>query len=99
MRGQYGQVMAFIAVALAIVVMPVAAYAVDAAAVSGAAAALEEATATAALEASQQLDIVDFRMAGALAVDPTEARQVAQAVLSAGAPAATIMSITVVGAE
>lgn len=99
MRGQRGQVMAFIAVALAIVVMPVAAYAVDAATVSASAAALEEATATAALEASQQLDVIHFRISGALAVDATAARLVAKEVLSADAPAASITSVTVNGAE
>src|SRR5712692_9560194 len=51
MRGQRGQVMAFIAVALAIVLMPLAAYAIDVATVSSAVAALQEATATAAIEA------------------------------------------------
>ncbi len=44
--------MAFIAVALAIVLMPLAAYAIDVRTVSAAAAALQEATATAALEAA-----------------------------------------------
>jgi len=56
MRGQRGQVMAFIAVALGMVLMPLAAYAIDVATVSAAAATLEEATATAAIEAAQQLD-------------------------------------------
>jgi len=97
--GQRGQVLAFIAVALAIVVMPVAAYAVDSATVSAAAAALEEATATAALEASEQLDVVEFRTAGALAVDGTAARRIAQAVIAAEVPMATISSVSVSGAE
>jgi len=97
--GQRGQVMAFIAMALALVVVPVAAYAVDAAAVSSAAAALEEATATAALEASQQLDVIVFRASGALIVDPLAARRVAQAVLAAEVPTASITSITARGAE
>ncbi len=64
MRAQRGQVMAFIAVALAIVLMPLAAYAIDVRTVSTAAAALQEATATAALEAAQQLDEIDFRAGG-----------------------------------
>jgi len=91
--------MAFIAMALALVVVPVAVYAVDAAAVSSAAAALEEATATAALEASQQLDVIVFRTSGALSIDPLAARGVAQAVLAAEVPTASITSITARGAE
>jgi len=98
-RTQRGQVMAFIAVALGIVVMPVAAYAVDSATVSAAAAALEEATATAAVEASQQLDITGFRATGVLSVDAAAARTVAQAVLAAEVPMASITSITTRGAE
>ncbi len=98
-HGQHAQVMAFIAVALGIVVMPVAAYAVDAATVSAAAAALEEATATAAVEASQQLDISAFRATGVLSVDATGARTVAQAVLAAEVPMASITSVTVTSEE
>jgi hypothetical protein len=98
-RRQRGQVMAFIAVALGIVVMPVAAYAVDSATVSAAAAALEEATATAAVEASQQLDISAFRATGVLSVDAAAARTVAQAVIAADVPMASITSVTASGAE
>lgn len=96
---QRGQVMAFIAVALGIVVMPVAAYAIDSATVSAAAAALEEATATAATEASQQLDISGFRATGVLSVDAAAARGVVQAVLAAEVPMASITSVMVTGAE
>jgi hypothetical protein len=91
--------MAFIAVALGIVVMPAAAYAVDSATVSAAAAALEEATATAAVEASQQLDVTAFRATGALSVDSAAARAVAQAVVAAQVPMASITSVTASGAE
>jgi hypothetical protein len=97
--GQRGQVMAFIAVALGIVVMPVAAYAVDSATVSAAAAALEEATATAAVEASQQLDISAFRASGALSVDAAAARAAAQAVVAAQVPMASITSVMATGSE
>ncbi len=98
-RRQRGQVMAFIAVALGIVVMPVAAYAIDSATMSAAAAALEEATATAAVEASQQLDIAAFRATGALSVDVAAARAVAQSVVGAQVPMASITSVTASGAE
>ncbi len=98
-HGQHGQVMAFIAVALGLVVMPVAAYAIDSATVSAAAAALEEATATAAVEASQQLDITEFRAVGVLSVDAAAARTVAQTILAAEVPMASITSVTARGAE
>ena len=99
MRRQHGQVMAFVAVALAIVLMPLAAYAIDVATVSAAAAVLQEATATAAMEAAQQLDAVDFRAGGALTVEAEAAGRAARSVLAAEAPAASVSSITVSGAE
>jgi Flp pilus assembly protein TadG len=98
-RGQRGQVMAFIAVALAIVLMPIAAYAIDAATVSAAAAALQEATSTAALEAAQQLDTSELRAAGLMAVDASAARSVAGNVLAAEAPPAVLTTVVVSGAE
>jgi hypothetical protein len=99
MRGQRGQVMAFIAVALATVLMPVAAYVIDVATVSGAAAALQEATVTAAMEAAQQLDAIDFRAGGALTVEAGAAERAARAVVSAEAPSASVSSVTVSGAQ
>lgn len=99
MRGQRGQVMAFIAVALAIVLMPLAAYAIDAATVSAASAELQEATATAAIEAAQQLDVIDFRAGGAMTVEAGAARRAAWAVLADQAPSASLGSVTVSGAE
>lgn len=99
MRAQQGQVMAFIAVSLALVLMPLAAYAVDAATVSAAAASLQEATATAAMEAAQQINAIDFRSVGAISIDAGAARSAARAVLSAEAPSASLASLTVRGAE
>ncbi len=99
MSSQGGQVMAFIAVALAIVLMPVAAYAIDAASVSATAAALQEATAMAAMEAAQQLDPIDFRAGVGLTVDGGAARKVAHDVLTAEVPLASVSSVTVNGAQ
>jgi hypothetical protein len=98
-RAQRGQVMAFIAVALAIVLMPLAAYAIDVRTVSAAAAGLQEATATAALVAAQQLDEIDFRAGGAMAIDAVAAGRAARAVLAAEAPSASVSSVIVSGAE
>jgi hypothetical protein len=98
MQAQRGQVMAFIAVALAIVLMPLAAYAIDVRTVSAAAAALQEATATAALEAAQQLDEIDFRAGGVITIDAVAAGRAARAVIAAEAPSASVSSVTVSGA-
>jgi hypothetical protein len=99
MRTQRGQVMAFIAMALAIVLMPVAAYAVDVATVSSAAATLQEATAVAAMEAAQQLNTPAFRSSGVLVIDMNAARGAARAVLAAEAPSASLSSVSVSGVE
>jgi hypothetical protein len=98
-RLQHGQVMAFIAVALAMVLMPLAAYAIDAAAVSAAASALQGATATAAIESAQQLDAVGFRASGVMKVDAFAAQRAARAVFATEAPSASVSSVTVSGAE
>jgi len=98
-RKQRGQVMAFIAVALGMVVMPIAAYAVDSATSSAAAASLRKRQPGAVVEASQQLDITGFRATGVLSVDAAAARGVVQAVLAAEVPMASIKSVTVTGAE
>jgi hypothetical protein len=90
--------MAFIAVALAIVLMPLAAYAIDVRTVSAAAAALQEATATAALEAAQQLDEIEFRARGVMTIDAVAAGRAARAVLAAEAPSASVRSVIVSGA-
>lgn len=98
MRAQLGQVMSFLAVVLAVVLVPVAAYAVDAVTVSGAEAVLQEATATAATEAAQEVDAVAFRAGGGIKIDPAAARRVVRDVLAAEAPAASLSSVTVSGA-
>jgi hypothetical protein len=79
--------------------MTSAAYAIDVATVSAAASTLQEATATAAIEAAQQLDAADFRASGVMTVDAGAARRAARAVLAAEAPSASVSSVTVSGAE
>lgn len=96
---QQGQVMAFIAIAIAIVLMPLAAYAIDVATVSRAASTLQEATATAAIEAAQQLDTISFRASGVMSVDADAAQRTARTVLAAEAPSASVTSVTVSRAE
>jgi len=99
MRAQRGQVMAFIAMALAMVLMPLTAYVIDVATVSSAAATLQEATAIAAMEAAQQLNTAEFRNSGVLVIDMNAARRAASAVLAAEAPAASLTSVSVRGVE
>jgi hypothetical protein len=96
---QRGQVMAFMAVALSVVLMPIAAYAIDSATISRAGATLQEATALASIDAAQQLNLLDFRAVGVITVDETSARRAAREVLAAEAPAAYLSSVTISGGE
>jgi len=98
MREQLGQVMSFVAVTLALVLVPVAAYAVDAVTVSAAEAVLQEATAAAAVEAAQQVDATALRAGRGISIDVSAARQVVRDVLAVEAPAASVSSVTVSGA-
>jgi Flp pilus assembly protein TadG len=74
---QAGQVLAFFALALPLVLLPVAAYAVDASIVAGREAGLQAATAQAAETAAQQLNIGAIRSTGALTLDATAVSRVA----------------------
>jgi hypothetical protein len=98
-RHQSGQVLAFFAVLLPIVLMPVAAYAVDAVVVSTRAAGLQEATVRAAEEAAQQLRVTDLRAGGGLTLDPEQARSSALATVSAVEPGATVQSVLIDGTQ
>ena len=98
MGAQLGQVMSFVAVALAVVLVPVAAFAVDAVTVSAAEAVLQAATAEAAVEAAQQVDTTALRAARGISIDIAAARRVVRDVLAAEAPAASVSSVTVSGA-
>lgn len=91
--------MSFVAVVVAVVLMPVAAYAVDAVTVSAGEAALQEATAAAAVEAAQQIDATAFRAGRGISIDTAAARHVVVDVLAAEAPAASVSSVTVSGVE
>jgi hypothetical protein len=99
MGAQRGQVMSFVAIAFAVVLMPIAAYSIDAVTVSAAEAALQEATAAAAVEAAQQIDATAFRAGRGISIDKAAARHVVDDVMAAEAPAASVSSVTVSGAE
>ena len=97
MRHDRGQVLAFYAVLLPIVLLPLAAYAVNVAFVSTRTAGLQEATAQAAETAAQQLNIDALRSRSVLIVDAQIAPVVASRAMSELEPEATVEAVTVVG--
>ena len=97
MKGERGQVLAFFAVALPVILLPLAAYAVDAAFVSTRAAGLEAATAQAAEAAVQQVDANALRSRSDLAIDALVARSVAIQSVNDLEPGASVMSVVVTG--
>ena len=94
-----GQVLAFFALVLPIVLLPVAAYAVDATIVASREAGLQAATAQAAETAAQQLNVSVIRSSGALTLDPVAASLVATLTLAAGEPSAIVDSASVDGVD
>ena len=99
MNREPGQGLAFFALVLPIVLLPVAAFAVDATMVAGRAAGLQAATAQAAETAAQQLNVGVLRSTGALTVDLAAATLVAARTLAEEEPAASIDSSMVTGAR
>jgi hypothetical protein len=98
MGHERGQALAFFAILLPIILIPLAAYAVDAAFVSSRAAGLQAATNQAAEAAAQKADIGAFRSRSRLIVEPSLARAAATESLSGSEPAALLVSVTVNGA-
>ena len=94
-----GQVLTFFAVVLPVVLLPVAAYAIDATTVAGREAGLQAATAQAAETAAQRLDVAAIRSSGAFTVDPAAARLVAYQMLAEEEPGASIDSYLATGTE
>src|ERR1700737_927598 len=98
MNRQSAQVLTFFALVLPIVLLPIAAYAVDATIVAGHAAGLQAATAEAAETAAQQLNVAVLRSTGALTVDPEAATRVAGRTVAQEDPAASVDSCIATGA-
>lgn len=94
-----GQVLAFFAIAVPVVLLPVAAYAVDATIVAGHESVLQAATAQAAETAAQQINVEALRSKGALSLDPAATRLVLEQTLVEEEPGTSIDSCTVTGAE
>jgi len=94
-----GQVLAFFAIALPVVLLPVAAYAVDAAILAGRESALQAATAQVAETAAQQINVRALRSTGVLSLDAAATRLVLEQALADEEPGASIDSCTVTNAE
>jgi Flp pilus assembly protein TadG len=82
-----------------VVLLPIAAYTMDATIVAAREAGLQAATAQAAETAAQQLNIGAIRSSGALALDPTAARLVAYQLLVNEEQGASLDSYSVRGVE
>jgi hypothetical protein len=96
---QTGQVLAFFALIMPLVLLPVAAYAVDATIVASHEAGLQAATAQAAETAAQQLNISGMRSRSVLTLDAIAVSRVVAATLAQGESGARLDSDTVIGAE
>jgi uncharacterized protein (UPF0333 family) len=92
-----GQVLAFYAILLPVILLPLTAYVVNAAFVSTRAAGLQEATAQAVEAAAQQVDVGAFRSRSLLTVDPLTARAVVIHSIRDWEPGASVESVVVVG--
>lgn len=96
-RGQTGQVLVMVALLLPLVILPVAAYAVESAALATRGARLQEAAAQAALDAAQGLDEVSFRSGAAFQLQPDAAVAIARTSLHQSEPEAVLDTFSVRG--
>ena len=99
MSAQRGQVLVFFAFALPLVLLPVAAYAVDASLTASSYSRLVEVTARAAEETAQQIDVARLREGRGLAIDVIGLASTVRDVLAAGEPRARLIDLSVMGAE
>jgi len=97
--GQRGQVLVFIALVLTVVLLPLAAYAIDSATVIRASAQLQATTAEAAMVAAEQIDQATLRWSERLTIDEAAARQAAEGSLAAEAPSAVVDGLAVDGSR
>jgi Flp pilus assembly protein TadG len=96
---QSGQVLTFFALTLPIVLLPVAAYTVDAAIIASREAGLQAATAEAAEAAAQQLDTGSIRSTGELTLNSAAALVLVHQTLAAEEAGANLDTSTIGGAE
>jgi hypothetical protein len=96
---QAGQVLTFFALTLPVVLLPVAAYAVDATMIASREAGLQAATAQAAEAAAQQLDVGAIRSSGVLSLNAAAAMVVVHQALVADEPGASVDTSSISGVE
>jgi hypothetical protein len=94
-RSRAAQTLVAFALVLPLVLLPVAAYAVQATLLATRASLLQAAAARAAEDASQALDVAAFRSAGLLRLDPANATRIARMTLAEQDPAARLDDVTV----
>ena len=97
MSSQRGQVLVFVALVLPIVLLPAAAFAVDAASAASVQARLEQATWSAAESAVQQIDAGALRAGRGITLDQRSVEAVARDALAAEDPNAAIERLAVAG--
>jgi hypothetical protein len=97
MNPQRGQVLVFVALTLPIVLLPAAAFAVDAASAEAVHARLEQATWSAAESAVQQIDAGVLRAGRGIVLDQLSVDAVARGALAADDPNATVEHVAVEG--
>ena len=91
------QVLVFFALVLPLILLPAAAYAIDAAASVSAYARLEEVTVRSAEEAAQQVDALRLRSGGGIGLDIEAAVARVHDVMRSALPAARVISVAVSG--
>ena len=96
MTARSGQVLVFFALVLPLVLLPVAAYAVEAAVTASEYARLVEVTVRAAEDAAQQVDVAELRASGALVLDVAAAVRAARDDLMAE-PGTSVVAVGVAG--
>lgn len=98
-RRERGQVLVFVALVLPIVLLPAAAFAFDAATAASAQANLEQAAASAAESAAQQIDQAALRSGAGLVLDERQVESVARAMVSTLDPEAGKVQVNVSGLD
>jgi len=98
-RRQRAQVLVFFALALPLILLPIAAYAVDASITAAEYSRLVEVTTRAAEEAAQQIDVTRLRAGRGLSIDVTGAMTAARSALTSAEPGAHLLDLTVLGDE
>jgi len=99
MNNARGQVLVFFALVLPLILLPAAAYAVDASVTASAYSRLVEVTARVAEDAAQQIDIARLRAGGGISIDVVSATRAAADALAASEPSAELNDLAVLGPE